>query len=263
MSTGTIVNRPILSNVLILLVVGEIHRLAELKLVKTSLLLRGYLELPTVLHLVREVKVSHKCFSVCRHKDKTYVGNGFRSNVDRILADYKLERSFIQIEGDVDAMAVDSRGVLYTLSYESSEWEIYMHVAETGAYAGSFSHADTTCWSLGLAIVGDRVIIPNRTMSIITVYKATGSYMKSIGCDGMLGSHGVAICAFETDSVIVSSEDSRKVFRVNIDTGEKLWVYQHDSKPGGVSPCGPDYVIMADMTSECPKFTILDAKSGE
>ena len=221
------------------------------------------IELPCRLRLSKEVKIGHNCYAVALHEDIIYVGNGLNGHISRILPDYTVEPSYIKVSGDANGIVIDSRDIIYILSFQRAYWTVFTHQLTTKATLKNWQHYDNCRYTNGLALVGDKIIVPNRQNDILTVYRTSGSLSKTIYCHNLLGDGAVSICSFGDDSVIVSACSTFRVFRVNVLSGERMWIYHHRTHPGGVVPCGPKYIILADLPSDLTSFVVIEGKFGE
>jgi len=147
---------------------------------------------------------------------------------------------------------------VYTLVY-GKPWVVNVHDL-TGHLITSWTHTDdNVVFCNKLAVVDDRIVIPDRTNSRITIYSLTGEVIKHIPCP-LLSASYVAMCAAGDHSVVVSHYFSSKVFKVNISTKKVSWTSLHIKKPQGVAYYkNRVYVINA---SNITRVWILDVMTG-
>ena len=121
------------------------------------------------------------------------------------------------------------------------------------------NHNDIGSAHTKIAIVSDRLVIPDRQNHYLVVYSLTGQVVKNISCQLTQGSY-VSMCAVGDDSVIVANHNLGRVFKVNITTSKVIWTCSDVAKPEGVACYGQQHVLIASYGSSAIK--ILDAATG-
>ena len=211
---------------------------------------------PTNIRLVREVVVGSKFSTVCNYQNQTYVGLSDGAVV-RIGPDYKVT-PFIKLSAYIQGMTV-YKGRVYTATGNAQT--VSVHELSTGNSLHTWTHTDDGyTYSCNLTVVGDRVVTSDRGNKRLTVCSLTGQFIKHIPCD-LLSNSVVCICSADTSSLIVSSQSTSKVQRINITTGQVMWTSSCVTKPLGVT-CYNQYVLVYEFGNQT-KIQILDISTGE
>ena len=214
---------------------------------------------PRQINLTEEVNVNSNCYSICSYKGVTYVG--LENGVAKIIeSDYSLQ-PFISDTEAVKSVSLH-RDMLYLLCNDGnnrhnislcdlngqliSSWSLILNFRES---ADSF------------VIVEDRVVVPVRRSKQLRVYSLEGELIKHINCPQMSPYSMHAICAVDSQYVVVSSLGISKVFRVNIDTEEVMWTTDVRNS-GGVTCYGEDFILVADYQSKGTTISVLDVRTG-
>lgn len=209
----------------------------------------------TFLKLIEPFSFGH---SVCHYKGQTYIGTQDCS-VDVIDTDYKLQTSFLSVQQKhwpYGIAAVDNR--LYILTAGDSQCEIGAYDL-SGRKITQWNHSDNRHFTRP-GITSDKIIVPDRTNSRLTVYSLTGKLIKHIYCPllNTRSLRGTSVCAIDGSSVVVTNYETSKVFRVDIDTGETVWTCDAVARPHGAVIHGRDFVCVVRVK----KISFLDAHTG-
>lgn len=219
-----------------------------------------FTSVPHSLVLMESVKVSYYCRSVASYKGFTYVGLG-NSTIDRIDSDYQLTKAFMSGlggNGNVYGMTV-YKDLIYAL-VSGTPYVVKVHDL-SGNFVREWNHIDISGINLlsnNLVTLSDRIIIPDRSNSRLTVYTLTGEVIKHISCT--LKEGHIALCTVGSDSVIVSDCESCQVSRIDVTTDEVIWSSKVIYKPRGVTSYGQDYILVSRNNSDMTN--ILSAKTG-
>ena len=215
------------------------------------------LSVPKDITLLKSVKVSDWCRSVCSYKGKVYAGCS-GGHVDMIDENYEITKSFIYVGIAVNGVRVYN-DKLYLLVYTDGEPSFKVSIYNlSGGFIKSWVHKGENSSSLSkLVLISNQVIIPDRTNKRLTIYSLDGDIIKYIPLAISDGS--TSICSLGTDSVIVTDWESSKVFRVNISTSELLWTSTAVTNPLSVTCYGEDYLIVGSSK----KLSLLNAGTGE
>ncbi|XP_067931235.1 uncharacterized protein [Watersipora subatra] len=128
-----------------------------------------------------------------------------------------------------------------------------------------------TSWSLPesasdyvnkLVVTGDKVIVPDSSNKCFTVYSLDGRVFRHISCPQKGKWSKMALCAPDDKSVVVSSNTTSTVFRVNIATGETMWTCTAVDNPGGVACYKGEYILVTPLNSKRTEIHILQADTG-
>ena len=199
--------------------------------------------------------------SVCHYKQYTYVGR--EEGVDRISDDGQVQKGFINV-GDQYCESItvhdDRLYILVTLDFDEC-YSIQIHDLSgklIGSWATSIEYKtqfNKQC------IVDNKLIIPDPSNEQLVVFSLTGDIIKHIPCDLCTGSQ-VAMTVGGDNSVILSVKGGNIVFRINIDSGEMMWVSNHVKRPQGVVCYKNRYVLVTNYGSET-RIWILDINTGD
>ena len=171
-------------------------------------------------------------------------------------SNYKLQ-SFLAFGGWVHSIRV-YKDRLYILVSGSP---FVLHVYDlVGNFVTKWNHNDNSSNWVGIAVVADQVVIPNRSSKCLTVYSLSGSVIKTISWSQFGAGTHAFLCSFNNESIIASDLESNQVSRVNITTGAVMWTCSDVIGPEGVTSYGQKHVLVAT----CKKSTIkiLDAQTG-
>ncbi|XP_067930742.1 uncharacterized protein [Watersipora subatra] len=213
---------------------------------------------PTSLMFNNVVDNVVECHSVCHSDGVTYVG-GKEKNVYKINDYDSSVSSLPSIEG---VLAINGLCVyeekLYILAYPFKVIITDM----TATQITSWVHPDKCTYINKLVVTGEKVVVPDRSNKRISVYSLDGQVIKHIPCpqDGEL--KAMALCAPDQESVVVSSDNTSTVFRVNIETGEVVWTSTAVTKPGGVTCYTKKYILVTPIESDHTEIHILHADTG-
>ena len=130
----------------------------------------------------------------------------------------------------------------------------------SGEIINSWTHSDSVHYFNKLTIVGDELVVPDRTHKQLTVYSVKGWKVKDIPCS-KLSKHNVSLCRVDGDSVIVCDYGSSSVFRVNITSGNVLWTTNSVSIPEGITMYGDRTAVVLNARTKSLAF--LNTSTGK
>lgn len=223
------------------------------------------LSLPKTLELSKTLLLSTYPFSVCHYKGVTYVGL-YGGNVDRIDSDYQITQGFLSLGNHVsgikcykDRLYTLVCGKPYTVRVHSLSGEPLTSWYNNNGFTYNNSMYYISTHATKLCIVSDQVIVPDRNNNRLTVYSLSGKIVRDVPC--RLPSWGnIAMCSAGDDSVVVSTESTDEVFKINITTGAVSWKSPHVDQPGGVVRYGEENLLVACCTSG--QIQILNILTG-
>ena len=226
----------------------------ELELTDTAISIgsknqKAALKLPKSMILLKSLATTSYCRSVSYYKGNTYVGL-YNKTIEKVEADYKVTPKFIMHSGYSESVLVH-RNRIYILSPASVS--VYNM---SGRAVTSWLHSDEANVNK-MAIIGDSLVIPDRSSQRLVVYSFSGEVKRCISLQ--LSRGYLAICSVDDDSVIISDNKAGKVSRVDVTKGEVVWtsaVYN----PEGVTSYGCDYVLVA--AGDGAGIRILGADTG-
>ena len=100
------------------------------------------------------------------------------------------------------------------------------------------------------AVVANQIVVPNPLQRRLTVYSLTGEVIKHITRLPIANSsayQGMAVCAVDSNSVVVTRFPESLVFKVNIETGKTMWTCRDVPKPQGVAVYSKEYVCVVSQ----------------
>ena len=130
----------------------------------------------------------------------------------------------------------------------------------SGEIVNSWTHPDSVRFPNKLTIVGDKLVVPDRTHKQLTVYSLNGWKVKDIPCT-KLSKHNVSLCRVDSNSVIVCDYGSSSVFRVNITSGDVLWTTDSVSIPNGITMYGDRTAVV--FNARIKSLAFLNTNTGE
>ena len=212
---------------------------------------------PSSIILLRTVSVSYHCDAICHYKGKTYVGL-FNHEIDRIDPNYNLTPSFLTLNSLVFSICVHQDRV-YSLLF-GKPYIVNVHDLHSGELLTSWNHCDDSYSYNKLAIVNNKVIIPDRLNKMLSVYELTGEPLREVSCP-TLGSGYISLCKADSDSVIVSDSVTSRLFRIDLTTGKEIWsCTKLKVIPHAVTCDEYQYVYVTGHKSG--KVWILDIRTG-
>ncbi|XP_067944908.1 uncharacterized protein [Watersipora subatra] len=202
------------------------------------------LSIPKSITLLKSIKLPSNPLSVCQHEGVTYVGL-HNCTVSRIDSNYKLHDSFISTSGPVESISFH-KNRLYILSrskpHTVSVYDLSGQVIKTWQHP---YHDYDSCSMLTVA--AGNVVVADPPNKRLTIYSLTGKTLRNISCP-LLSNNQVSICAGHGDDVIIADCKTKKVFRLNITTGNVVWTFTHPNHPQGLV-CYGDYILVAACSS--------------
>ena len=216
------------------------------------------IKLPESISLSNSVRASAYVYAVCHYKGVTYLGT-MKRTVEAIDSDFNL-KTLVSLSGNRypvgicihdDTIYVIVSGVLgrYTINvYDLS-----------GQLITQWNRSDS-CFYIKPAIVSDQVVLPNYRNKQLTAYSLRGEVIKHVSCPQLSGSwiDHTSVCAVDDETVVVTSYNKSKVFKVNINTGETVWTCNDVAKPIAVAIYGKDYVCVGSYG----KISFLNINTG-
>lgn len=214
-------------------------------------------EAPTMLTLLRKVDQT-KAISLCQHKGTTYIGSS-QGGVVKIARNSQAYTTVIDCAEPVKAVSIHDDKIYAFL--RDSKNDLVRVYKLSGEHITEWSLASSDrCFCDIMAITSDQVVIPDKTNKRITAYSLTGSLIKSIPCS-VLGNKHTAMCLADSKSVIISDKDLCQVSRVNLSSGQVMWICREVGKPLGVTCYGRNYVLVASCSTR--RISVLDVKTGK
>ena len=227
----------------------------ELELVPTDDITIGDIHI-LVLKPLGEIKVSGQCATACQFDDFTYVGM-HGGNIDRIDKAGGRTKGFIKLSSHVTSIRAH-KDTLYTLMAGNPS-VVYVHNL-SGQLISSWSHPDNGFWGSKIAIVNDQLVIANRKTKRLTLYSPFGEVMRQVDVS-QISNGFVSICESGRDSVIVSDYATSRVFKVNINSGDIVWMSSKVSGPLGVTCYGGSHVLVTKQDNRTTIW-VLDIHTG-
>ncbi|XP_067930999.1 uncharacterized protein [Watersipora subatra] len=212
---------------------------------------------PTSLKLMKEVPVDEPFYTVTRSDTFTYaVGSG--PTIYKIDETDNSVTSLSSLEGKyIDGLCLyNDRLYILVDPYKVLVTDLNAKLIT------SWHHPDSISYANKLVVTGDKVIVPDRSNKRLTVYSLDGWVVKHIPCLQNGEWSIMALCASDQESVVVSSYETSTVFRVNIKTGETMWICTEVTKPGGVACYKREYILVTPMESKQTEIHILQAETG-
>ena len=217
--------------------------------------------LPTTIQRIREIVVDNGPRTACHYKGVTYVGlNGGKvCKIDYQQAASasefaKLDNSIVGIIAHLDRLYIlklDTPHVVFLFDLHGKQlhkWDLENHTNYTAN---------------AMAVVGDQLLLADNSNACIAVYTLNGEKRRSIPCP-LMGSGFNSVCGCGPDAVVIADDDSNKIFRVKLSTGEVEWTSDAVNKPIGVCQYSDKYILVTTAANiHQAKVWILNSKSGE
>ena len=217
--------------------------------------------LPTTVERIWEVNVDNYPRTVCHCKGVTYIGLN-EGKVCKI--DYQQSKSaseFVQLNNYIVGI-IAHLDRLYILE-RGSPYAVFVYdLHGKQLHKWNFVYqSDLT--ANAMAIVGDQLLLADNTNACIAIYSLNGEKQRSIPCPLIRGGYN-SVCGCGPDAVVIAHNDSNKVFRVKLSTGEVEWTSDAVRQPIGVCQYSDKYILVTiHDTIQQAKVWILDSKSGE
>lgn len=210
--------------------------------------------LPRSLKLLQTVDLQSQCHSVCYHNRNLYCALD-NNTLTKITWDSKESKEICTFSNTAQAIAryKDSFYILVS----GKPCEVHVH-SIAGKFITKWVHPDKNPYN-GLAMLSDKVVIPDRLNNCLAVYTLTGNVVKQIPYP-QKNKDRVAICATGNYAVIVSVYLMNKVFKVDITTGQVVWSHEQIEMPEGVACYEHNVVLVASYNSS--KITLLCTRTG-
>ena len=220
--------------------------------------MKTLISIPTLLSLIRDVKLPAAAISVFQHDGNTYAGLDNKI-VFRLDSDFLLHKLFIELSGRVESLII-CKDRVYTLIHDNSTSHV-VHVRDmSGDLVMSWTHTANSSLSDMMTLVSEQIVIPDQPNQRLILYSLTGQVLKYIPCN-VIGTSITTLCSCGDDSVVISDFGLRKVSRFNLATGKVMWTCSDVSMPLGVTCYGSQYVFVASGNSRT--IRIFDAKRGK
>ena len=216
---------------------------------------------PTSIEFVTEQRSLSRVKSVCHYKQYTYVGRYGYGGVERISDGGQVQKSFIDV-GDqyCESITVRDDRLYILIGYWDQCYKVHIYDL-SGKLMGSWTTSIGYRTFNKHCIVDNKLIIPDPSNKQLVVFSLTGDIIRRIPCD-LCTDGEVATNVGGDNSVIVSVQGGNKVFRINIDSGEVMWVSNRVTRPQGVVCFKNRYVLVTNYGSET-RIWILDINTGE
>ena len=207
--------------------------------------------IPDSLKFLKSVQLCSLPASICEHNTNTYVA--MDDSVCRIDRNYKCHNFLSNV--NADSISVYDKRV-YILS-RSSPCTVSVYNL-SGHLQHSWSHPSYDHRSDMLTVVNDQVLIADPRKKKIIIYSLTGKYIRYIRC-WRLSNTNIAMCAIDSDAVVISNFDKSKVSKLNLNTGKVMWTVSSIIDPGGLIEYGNHILVSARNDDE---VYIIDSATG-
>lgn len=203
-----------------------------------------------------EVKVSGQCATVCQYEDCTYVGM-HGGNIDRIDKNGVRTKGFIKLTSHVTSIQAH-RDTLYSLM-AGNPCVVYVHDL-SGQLITTWNHPDTASWGNKIALVSEQLVVADRKGKRLTVYTPFGQALRHVELP-QISSGFLSICAAGRDCVILSDYATSRVCKVDLNSGDVLWMSTEVSGPLGVVCYGSSYALVTKQDN-LTNIWVLDLQTG-
>ena len=140
----------------------------------------------------------------------------------------------------------------------------------TGDLLRSWEHTSSDHGISKLCALSGKVVIPQGAAfglafgsTSLSVYTIDGQLNKQIDCGFSISESWKAMTGCGNNSIIGTDHASGSVYRINIDSGEKLWQSREVRVPEGVVCYKDRYVLHTSNDSEGARIWVLDIETGE
>ena len=139
-----------------------------------------------------------------------------------------------------------------------------MYSLESKLQINSWNHPGI-CGDLGnrMVVTQNQLVVADVTNHRLTIYSLTGQLIRHVDCP-QISTRWVSICVSPSnpDVIIVSDNDSSRVFAVNLTSGVVLWTNSDIRYPQGIVSYGSEYVLVTNR-STTTNIWILNVNTGE
>ena len=214
---------------------------------------------PTSMTLVKSFNFPSSLLSVAKHGDVTFSGlsNG---KIMQLNNKTDAQSVFADMGNDIQASGIHlDNSEMYVLSEQIGQVNVYdLNLRHR---VRSWRHQSSGCYYNQLRVLNDKVILPNRKFTTLTMYSRQGKLLKEITVPGMTDHYkSLAVCG--DNSVILSDCGADSVSRINIDSGEVMWTSKHVHGPEGIV-CYKDSYVLVTNSNKDTRIWILDINTGE
>ena len=198
---------------------------------------------PKCLKLIKTIKLPDTAISICNYKDKTFLGLS-NSQIVAIDKDFQI-RDVFTCSGTPESICVYKDHFYLLICGDPSKVRVYNH---SGKLLTKWSHYDSNAggYTDGLAVIGDEVLIADRTKHRISVYSLTGKELRQMPTF-LLGQKRkvVSFCAVDESSLIITDHNCSKVCKMNATTGVKIWESDYVTNPKSAACPMGRYIMVA------------------
>lgn len=203
------------------------------------------------------ILVSKRPTCVAYADGSTYVINDLFKAIDVIGHNSCTARLFMEIPDPVWGSFV-YKDKMYTLtSGDPCTIRVY---DLSGRLQMQWSHPVSKSWYIKMTRVGELIVVPDRLNKRLVVYSLHGEQRDTLPCP-ILSDHWVAICAVDDSSAAVSDCASSQVIKIDVASGDVLWVCRSVTQPLGIACYRKRYLCVASCGSRA--IQVLDADTGE
>ena len=217
---------------------------------------------PTTLQLIREFKLNDYCITVAASGVDIYVGTvqGKLLKIDN--------QGQVQVFGNIGGYIVGlviHSGALYALNTYTSKIGIFQYDLGSGQQVSFWDHADKSDrWGSRMVVTQNQLVVADVTNHRLTIYSLTGQLIRHVDCP-QISRNWVSICVSPSnpDVIIVSDNNSSRVFAVNLTTEVVLWTNSDiSSRPQGIVSYGSEYVLVT-IRRTTTNIWILNVNTGK
>ena len=208
--------------------------------------------------LIKILKAPRPVDSVAVHDNKIYIGccEGSLMRAEGITGDSSPYEFVSACAGYVSSVQVYNNE-LYVLSANANMVYVYGLDKQLKRSWSRTPSSGKISYNK-LRVVNGKICVPSG--DAIMVYTCQGELVKEIHCPSTISWKALAVCGY--DSVVLSDYGADSVSRINIDSGEVMWVSNRVTRPQGVVCFKNRYVLVTNYGSET-RIWILDINTGE
>ena len=212
---------------------------------------------PTKMTLIKRVKMTRQCSSVCHHNDETYVAVR-RHGIMKVNKLGEVPSAF-DYRGNISGMRFH-KGRFYC----SRHRKVLVYGIQNKQQLSSWSVSDggITWPGCRMCFLGEELAVADRVNQRITLYTTNGEEIRHVVCNAITRQGSVVICTAEQESIIISDQPSSTVLKLNLESGETEWRTTCVPDPQAVTSDISGYVLVASK-SEVPTLSVLDSKTGK
>ena len=218
---------------------------------------------PSGLKFIREVNTDNGCSTVCHYKGYTYVGHEGGA-IDRINKQGQVDKAFIKLDNDVDAIAVYN-DQLFSLIYGVGKSRVHINSLQSSECLRSWEHPNFSYYGQRIVVIrgGNQLAVGDWPSKQIIIYSLTGDVIRKVPClHSLTMTKSVCMSRCGDDSVVISNSSSGKVVRMSLKDGSLLWSSDRVTNPGGIVHHPAGYVLVVSNEVDNTTISVLDEKDG-